>query len=243
MMGTVSWHYRYLPETIRSCLNMDMKDSFLTLDHLRVELLGNDKTYIAFLTIPRLWFGVDSWTRFLRTTQTRLSYIFDTTAADDTSIQRQGHQQPWLSQNYPTSAYQKLIYRTLFIMQRSVHSYEYNDMWFSISFHDSLHKYHQHILFGNDQNQRQSGSVFCLLLGVSSDYAQPITGQVTEVTCPMIGQAQPELTPSKRQKTGPDEEANLRGQRWCPRSDGVEVGFEQDQVHMETATFVLTVVM
>ena len=47
------------------------------------------------------------------------------------------------------------------------------------------------------------GPVFCLLLGVSSDYAQPITGQVTEVTCPVIGGAQPELTPSKRQKTGP----------------------------------------
>ena len=49
-----------------------------------------------------------------------------------------------------------------------------------------------------------SGPVFCLLLGVSSDYAQPITGQVTEVTCPVIGRAQPELTPSKRQKTGPE---------------------------------------
>ena len=49
-----------------------------------------------------------------------------------------------------------------------------------------------------------SGPVFCLLLGLSSDYAQPITGQVTEVTCPVIGRAQPELTPSKRQKTGPD---------------------------------------
>ena len=47
------------------------------------------------------------------------------------------------------------------------------------------------------------GTVFCLLLGVSSDYAQPITGQVTEVTCPVIGRAQPELTPSKRQKTSP----------------------------------------
>ena len=33
------------------------------------------------------------------------------------------------------------------------------------------------------------GTVFCLLLGVSSDYAQPITGQVTEVTCPVIGRA------------------------------------------------------
>ena len=49
----------------------------------------------------------------------------------------------------------------------------------------------------------RSGPVFCLLPGVSSDYAQPITGQVTEVTCPVIGRAQPELTPSKRQKTGP----------------------------------------
>ena len=40
------------------------------------------------------------------------------------------------------------------------------------------------------------GPVFCLLLGVSSDYAQPITGQVTEVTWPVIGWAQPELTSS-----------------------------------------------
>ena len=44
------------------------------------------------------------------------------------------------------------------------------------------------------------GPVFCLLLRVSSDYAQPITGQVTEVTCRMICRA--ELTLSKRQKTG-----------------------------------------
>ena len=43
------------------------------------------------------------------------------------------------------------------------------------------------------------GLVFCLLLGViSSGYAQPITGQVTEVTCPVIGQAQPELTPNRK---------------------------------------------
>ena len=46
--------------------------------------------------------------------------------------------------------------------------------------------------------------VFCLLLRVSSDYAQPITDQVTEVTCPVIGRAQPELTPSRRQKMGPN---------------------------------------
>ena len=44
------------------------------------------------------------------------------------------------------------------------------------------------------------GPVFCLLLGVSSDYAQPITGQVTSVTCPVIGRAHPELTPSQRQR-------------------------------------------
>ena len=48
-----------------------------------------------------------------------------------------------------------------------------------------------------------SGPVFCLLLGLSSDYAQPITGRVTEITCPMIGQAQTELPLSKRQKTCP----------------------------------------
>ena len=49
---------------------------------------------------------------------------------------------------------------------------------------------------------QSSGLVFGLLLRVCSDYAQPITGQVTELTCPEIGQAQPELTPSKRQETG-----------------------------------------
>ena len=44
------------------------------------------------------------------------------------------------------------------------------------------------------------GPIFCLLLGVSSDYAQPITGQISEVTCPVIGQAQHELTQNKRQE-------------------------------------------
>ena len=37
------------------------------------------------------------------------------------------------------------------------------------------------------------GPIFCLLFRVSSDYAHPITGQVTEVTCTVIGQAQPQL--------------------------------------------------
>ena len=54
-----------------------------------------------------------------------------------------------------------------------------------------------------------TGLVFCLLLGGSPDYAQPITGHVTEVTCPVIGRAQPELTPSKRQKTGPGEVSDV----------------------------------
>ena len=47
--------------------------------------------------------------------------------------------------------------------------------------------------------------VFCLLLGVSSDYAQPITGQVTEVTCPLLRRSQTELTPIQRQKTDPGQ--------------------------------------
>ena len=63
-----------------------------------------------------------------------------------------------------------------------------------------------------------SGPVFCLLLWVSSDYAQPITGQVTDVTCPVIGRAQPELTPSKRQNTGPGVETDIpitENGPWC----------------------------
>ena len=60
------------------------------------------------------------------------------------------------------------------------------------------------------------GPIFCLLLGVSSDYAQPITGQVTEVTCPVIGRAQPELTPSKRQKTDPGDTATSEQNKTKP---------------------------
>ena len=59
------------------------------------------------------------------------------------------------------------------------------------------------ILIASLKHAVTQGPVFCHLIGVSSGYAQPITGQVTEVTCPVIGRAQPELTPSKRQKTGP----------------------------------------
>ena len=39
--------------------------------------------------------------------------------------------------------------------------------------------------------------------GVILGCAQSIIGQVT-VTCPVIGRAQPELTPSRTQKTGPE---------------------------------------
>ena len=42
-------------------------------------------------------------------------------------------------------------------------------------------------------------------LGVSSGFARPITGQVTSVTCPVIGWAESELTQSKIQKTGPGD--------------------------------------
>ena len=52
--------------------------------------------------------------------------------------------------------------------------------------------------------------VFCLLLGVSSDYAQQITGQVTEVTCPEIGWTQPELTLIKREKMSPGGWFNIK---------------------------------
>ena len=59
------------------------------------------------------------------------------------------------------------------------------------------------------------GPIFCLLLGVSSDYAQPITGQVTKVTCPVIGRAQSELTLIKRQKTSPALNQNQVGTFLC----------------------------
>ena len=73
---------------------------------------------------------------------------------------------------------------------------------------------HNNALLEFPLNSFRPGPIFCVLFGVSSDYAQPITGQVTEVTCPVIGRAQPELTPSKRQKTGPCD--TYRHQR--PRS-------------------------
>ena len=60
--------------------------------------------------------------------------------------------------------------------------------------------------------------VFCLLLRVNSGCARPITGQVTSVTWPAIGWAQPGLTPSKRQKTGPVHTFRLR-QNGCHLED------------------------
>ena len=55
---------------------------------------------------------------------------------------------------------------------------------------------------GDPNMHRRPGPIFCLW--VRSDYAQSITDQVAEVICPVIGHTQPELTPSKRQKTGPE---------------------------------------
>ena len=60
---------------------------------------------------------------------------------------------------------------------------QYNDLWCLSSLH------------------RQGP--FSVSLGISSDYSQPITGQVTEVTCPVIGQAQPELTHEQETGNGP----------------------------------------
>ena len=48
---------------------------------------------------------------------------------------------------------------------------------------------YDHMTIKSDSEERP-GPGFCLLLGVSSDHPQPITGQVTEVTCPVIGWAQ-----------------------------------------------------
>ena len=66
-----------------------------------------------------------------------------------------------------------------------------------------------------DCERREPGSVFCLLLRVklrlcSTNHRPgylsnpPCEGRVTVVTCPVIGRAQPGLSPSKIQKTGPD---------------------------------------
>ena len=62
-----------------------------------------------------------------------------------------------------------------------------------------------------DKNLPWPGPVFCLLLRVSSDYAQTITWQLTEETCPVIGWAQPELARSKFRLCS----ANRRLGYWC----------------------------
>ena len=63
--------------------------------------------------------------------------------------------------------------------------------------------FHQFALHVFKLTRQSPGPVFYILLGVSSDFAQPITGQVTEVTRHVIGSAQPELTLRKKQKMGP----------------------------------------
>ena len=70
----------------------------------------------------------------------------------------------------------------------------------------------------------RAGPVFCLLLGVSSGCARPITGQVTSVTWPVIGWAYSELTPSKRQKTGPSfSQCQASRWRWSGELDAVSL--------------------
>ena len=60
------------------------------------------------------------------------------------------------------------------------------------------------ILFNdNEMHIVSPGPFFCLLFGVSSVCARPITGHVTSVTWPVIGWAWSELTLSMWQKTGP----------------------------------------
>ena len=76
------------------------------------------------------------------------------------------------------------------------------------------------VMWGATLCQRP-GPVFCLLLRVSWGYAQPITGHVTEVTCPEIGQAQSELTPSMGQKTGPGVKHR---NTWGPRLHNCQKG-------------------
>ena len=53
----------------------------------------------------------------------------------------------------------------------------------------STHLLHLYFLFCCRIVIQWSGPVFCLLLGVSSGCAQPVTGQVTSVTWPVIGWA------------------------------------------------------
>ena len=57
---------------------------------------------------------------------------------------------------------------------------------------------------------------FLSLAGSKLSYAQPITGQVTEVTCPVIGRAQPELTPSKGHRKQAESEITGVHRVFCP---------------------------
>ena len=55
----------------------------------------------------------------------------------------------------------------------------------------------------NSIHRQDTRAHFLSLFGVSPGCARPITGQVTSVTWPVIGRAQPQLPLSKRQKIGP----------------------------------------
>ena len=103
----------------------------------------------------------------------------------------------------------KLTIWMMSLLQLSLKGYTYHFITFSKSF-PLMWK----LDFSTSSNELQCpGPVFCLLLRVSSDYAQPVTGQVTEVTCPVTGQAQPELTLSTRQKTGPESHERVPAPR------------------------------
>ena len=112
-----------------------------------------------------------------------------------------GHQQPWYwpgSKDYSIAFTGRVYYKSLANISRhlwSISRCHHHTSWCQLDCHWWHHRLTQR------QTVVPPRPVFCLLFGVSSDYAQPITGQVTEVTCPVIGWAQPELTPSKRQKT------------------------------------------
>ena len=119
---------------------------------------------------------------------------------DDKSLRRHAnnlHQkQPWQWVPMITSPYNSEL-KHLWCSHR--HRYKWTRVAWYHQF-NGLYIYGCH-KFLPSPLQRRTGPVFCLLLRVSSDYAQPIAGQVTEVTCFVIGWAQPELT--RRQKTGP----------------------------------------
>ena len=82
------------------------------------------------------------------------------------------------------------------IMSTQLNQQGISDAWSPYSFLKSITWFSLHCSCHFKQwggRKRLTRVRFPSLLWVSSDYAQPITGQVTEVTCPVTGRAQPEL--------------------------------------------------